>query len=144
MAPRDEQRRWEEDHIGAAALRFGARDANQRHPRKDYEYVLEEDEMIQFVNAVQMRGANQNKEEKPELSQAELKKLSIQEVRRSLPIFPYREDLLAAIAQHQMLIIEGETGSGKTTQIPQYLCEEPSRQAKTPLKNNTVKCHPEL
>ncbi|XP_034277526.1 pre-mRNA-splicing factor ATP-dependent RNA helicase DHX16 [Pantherophis guttatus] len=124
MAPRDEQRRWEEDHIGAAALRFGARDANQRHPRKDYEYVLEEDEMIQFVNAVQMRGANQNKEEKPELSQAELKKLSIQEVRRSLPIFPYREDLLAAIAEHQMLIIEGETGSGKTTQIPQYLYEE--------------------
>ncbi|KAM6472569.1 pre-mRNA-splicing factor ATP-dependent RNA helicase DHX16 isoform 1-T1 [Liasis olivaceus] len=126
MAPRDEQRRWEEDHIGAAALRFGARDANQRHPRKDYEYVLEEDEMIQFVNAVQMRGTNQNKsqEEKPELSQAELKKLSIQEVRRSLPIFPYREDLLAAIADHQMLIIEGETGSGKTTQIPQYLYEE--------------------
>lgn len=61
MAPRDEQRRWEEDHIGAAALRFGARDADRRHPRKDYEYVLEDDEMIQFVNAVQMRGTNQNK-----------------------------------------------------------------------------------
>ncbi|KAL7986308.1 hypothetical protein Chor_011474 [Crotalus horridus] len=124
MAPRDEQRRWEEDHIGAAALRFGARDADRRHPRKVYEYVLEDDEMIQFVNAVQMRGTNQDKEEKPELSQAELKKLSLQEVRRSLPIFPYQEDLLAAIAEHQMLIIEGETGSGKTTQIPQYLYEE--------------------
>ncbi|CAI5767896.1 pre-mRNA-splicing factor ATP-dependent RNA helicase DHX16 [Podarcis lilfordi] len=126
MAPRDEQRRWEEDHIGAASLRFGARDASQRHPHKDYEYVLEEDEMIQFVNAVQMRGTNQGKsvEENPELSEAERKKLSIQEVRRSLPIFPYRADLLAAIAEHQTLIIEGETGSGKTTQIPQYLFEE--------------------
>lgn len=61
MAPRDEQRRWEEDHIGAASLRFGARDASQHHPHKDYEYVLEEDEMIQFVNAVQMRGTNQGK-----------------------------------------------------------------------------------
>lgn len=61
MAPRDEQRRWEEEHIGAAALRFGARDANQRHAQKDYEYVLEEDEMIQFVNAVQMRGTSQSK-----------------------------------------------------------------------------------
>ncbi|KAF7235610.1 Pre-mRNA-splicing factor ATP-dependent RNA helicase DHX16 [Varanus komodoensis] len=126
LAPRDEQRRWEEDHIGAAALHFGARDAGQRHPHKDYEYVLEEDEMIQFVNAVQMRGTAQNKsqDEKPEMSEAERKKLSIQEVRHSLPIFPYRADLLAAIAEHQTLIIEGETGSGKTTQIPQYLFEE--------------------
>ncbi|MEQ2209610.1 hypothetical protein XENOCAPTIV_001470, partial [Xenoophorus captivus] len=57
-------------------------------------------------------------EEEPALSQAEIKKRSMQEVRRSLPIFPYREDLLAAIQEHQMLVIEGETGSGKTTQIP--------------------------
>nr|XP_020667965.1 putative pre-mRNA-splicing factor ATP-dependent RNA helicase DHX16 [Pogona vitticeps] len=124
LAPRDEQRRWEEDHIGAASLRFGARDASKRHPHKDYEYVLEEDEMIQFVNAVQMQGTTQNKEEKPQLSEVERKKLSIQEVRHSLPIYPYRADLLAAIAEHQTLIIEGETGSGKTTQIPQYLFEE--------------------
>lgn len=50
----------------------------------------------------------------------------MQEVRRSLPIFPYREDLLAAIHEHQVLVIEGETGSGKTTQIPQYLLEDVS------------------
>lgn len=65
-------------------------------------------------------------EAEPALSQAELKKLSMQEVRRSLPIFPYREDLLAAITEHQILVIEGETGSGKTTQIPQYLLEDVS------------------
>lgn len=59
--PRDEQRRWEEDHIGAAALRFGARDAGQRHPCKDYEFVLEEDEMIHFVSAVHMQGTAQGK-----------------------------------------------------------------------------------
>uniref|UniRef100_A0A6Q2ZLN6 RNA helicase n=1 Tax=Esox lucius TaxID=8010 RepID=A0A6Q2ZLN6_ESOLU len=58
-----------------------------------------------------------------QLSGAEVVKQSIQEVRRSLPVFPYREDLLLAIQQHQILIIEGETGSGKTTQIPQYLME---------------------
>ncbi|KAH1183446.1 hypothetical protein KIL84_004938 [Mauremys mutica] len=67
--PRDEQRRWEEDHIGAAALRFGARDAGQRRPCKDYEFVLEEDEMIHFVSA----------EEKSELSEAARRKLSMQE-----------------------------------------------------------------
>lgn len=63
------------------------------------------------------------------LSQAELKKQSMQEVRRSLPIFPYREDLLAAIHEHQILVIEGETGSGKTTQIPQYLLEDVSAES---------------
>lgn len=66
----------------------------------------------------------------PALSQAELKKQSMQEVRRSLPIFPYRDDLLAAIHEHQILVIEGETGSGKTTQIPQYLLEDVSEEFK--------------
>nr|XP_033771274.1 pre-mRNA-splicing factor ATP-dependent RNA helicase DHX16 [Geotrypetes seraphini] len=123
FAPRDEQKRWEEDHMGAAALRFGARDAHQRNKQKEYDYVMEEDEMIQFVSSVQMKGTIE-KEERSEISEAEKKRLSIQEVRRSLPVFPYRADLLAAIAEHQILIIEGETGSGKTTQIPQYLHEE--------------------
>jgi len=47
----------------------------------------------------------------------------IQEGRRNLPMFPYREQLLAAVEAHQVIIIVGETGSGKTTQIPQYLHE---------------------
>lgn len=68
-------------------------------------------------------------QEAPALSQAELNKQSMQEVRRSLPIFPYREDLLAAIHEHQILVIEGETGSGKTTQIPQYLLENVSAES---------------
>lgn len=48
-------------------------------------------------------------------------------------MFPFREELLTAIANHQVLIIEGETGSGKTTQIPQYLFEEVSHYS-VPLK----------
>jgi ATP-dependent helicase HrpA len=38
----------------------------------------------------------------------------------ALPIAEHREELLAAIADHQVVIVAGETGSGKTTQLPQY------------------------
>ena len=34
-----------------------------------------------------------------------------------MPIYPYREALLQAVAEHQIVIIVGETGSGKTTQV---------------------------
>ena len=61
--------------------------------------------------------------EEREVSAAQRKKQSIYETRKSLPIYKFREDLLQAIKDHQVLIIEGETGSGKTTQIPQYLHE---------------------
>jgi pre-mRNA-splicing factor ATP-dependent RNA helicase DHX16 len=49
--------------------------------------------------------------------------MEIQDVRKSLPIYDFREDILAAIENFQVIIIVGETGSGKTTQIPQYLHE---------------------
>ena len=35
----------------------------------------------------------------------------------------WREKLLQAVAEYQVLIVVGETGSGKTTQLPQYLHE---------------------
>lgn len=38
-----------------------------------------------------------------------------------MPIYPFKDDLIASVKAYQVLIIEGETGSGKTTQIPQYL-----------------------
>jgi len=40
-----------------------------------------------------------------------------------LPVYKFKQDLLAAVAESQVVVIEGETGSGKTTQIPQFLVE---------------------
>ncbi|XP_062395625.1 pre-mRNA-splicing factor ATP-dependent RNA helicase DHX16 [Sardina pilchardus] len=124
-----EQSRWEEARVATATLHFGAKEERERRLKEEqdkYQLVLEEEEMINFVSsAITMKGTRSEKEESgPQLSQAEQQMQSIQEVRRSLPVFPYRQDLLSAIEQHQVLIIEGETGSGKTTQIPQYLMEE--------------------
>jgi ATP-dependent helicase HrpA len=40
-----------------------------------------------------------------------------------LPVSARREDLLAAIRDHQVVIVAGETGSGKTTQLPKVCLE---------------------
>lgn len=50
-------------------------------------------------------------------------KISIQEQRESLPVFQVREDLLNTVRENNFVVIVGETGSGKTTQITQYLAE---------------------
>ncbi|XP_077299684.1 ATP-dependent RNA helicase pea [Arctopsyche grandis] len=49
--------------------------------------------------------------------------LSILEQRQSLPIYKLRDELTKAVTDNQILIVIGETGSGKTTQITQYLSE---------------------
>ncbi|MCW2584409.1 MAG: hrpA [Klenkia sp.] len=40
-----------------------------------------------------------------------------------LPVSGRREDIAAAIAEHQVVVVAGETGSGKTTQLPKILLE---------------------
>ncbi|XP_027930398.1 probable pre-mRNA-splicing factor ATP-dependent RNA helicase DEAH9 [Vigna unguiculata] len=48
---------------------------------------------------------------------------SIDNQRQRLPVFKYRTAILYLVETHATTIIVGETGSGKTTQIPQYLKE---------------------
>ncbi|CAI5503236.1 unnamed protein product [Closterium sp. Naga37s-1] len=47
----------------------------------------------------------------------------ITQKRQSLPIMAYREEITRAIEQHQVVLIVGETGCGKTTQVPQFILD---------------------
>ncbi|KAG0660097.1 DEAH-box ATP-dependent RNA helicase prp22 [Rhodotorula mucilaginosa] len=49
--------------------------------------------------------------------------MSIAEQRKSLPIYKFRDQLIEAFANNQVLVVVGDTGSGKTTQMTQYLAE---------------------
>ncbi|GLC45966.1 hypothetical protein PLESTB_001624100 [Pleodorina starrii] len=48
---------------------------------------------------------------------------SIKDQRESLPIYKLKQQLIEAVRDNQVLVVIGETGSGKTTQMTQYLAE---------------------
>jgi ATP-dependent RNA helicase DHX29 len=51
--------------------------------------------------------------------------------RMNLPVFGFRSSILSTIDQHQVTIICGETGCGKSTQIPAYILEHELSQGKS-------------
>ena len=55
--------------------------------------------------------------------QARLNALPKPEYELDLPVTARREEIKAAIAKHQVVIVCGETGSGKTTQLPKICLE---------------------
>ncbi|KAG5186966.1 P-loop containing nucleoside triphosphate hydrolase protein [Tribonema minus] len=67
---------------------------------------------------VQERGGDA---EAPVLVDPKLSHLPLSKQRQALPIYQYHRSLLYALETHRTLVIVGETGSGKTTQVPQYL-----------------------
>ncbi|KAJ3289529.1 hypothetical protein HK104_007398 [Borealophlyctis nickersoniae] len=118
-----EQDQWEQSQIVRSLAKVGAKDRKSKE-EDDYNFVFDESERINFIMQQAVGEEEDTQEEKgPQLSEAERKAMSLKEVRESLPVFKYRDELLEAVEQYQVLVIVGETGSGKTTQLPQYLHE---------------------
>ncbi|KTF88379.1 hypothetical protein cypCar_00021348 [Cyprinus carpio] len=44
--------------------------------------------------------------------------------RRALPVYERQEEIIQTIRENQVVLVLGETGSGKTTQIPQFLLDD--------------------
>ncbi|XP_071092501.1 pre-mRNA-splicing factor ATP-dependent RNA helicase PRP16-like [Haliotis cracherodii] len=63
-------------------------------------------------------------QEKTEAVSEFAQRRTIQQQRKYLPIFAIRNELLNVIRDNSIIIIVGETGSGKTTQLTQYLHED--------------------
>ncbi|PFH57836.1 hypothetical protein XA68_14489 [Ophiocordyceps unilateralis] len=121
-----EHEEWEREQAAKAKAQI------QRAERDDdgYGYVMDDARYIQWKLDSRLAGEGKTlaktKEQlflEAQIEAADKKALSIQETRKSLPIYQYRDQFLAALEEYQILVIVGETGSGKTTQLPQYLHE---------------------
>lgn len=53
----------------------------------------------------------------------------IYEKRRKLPIWEHKETFMRLLDENQLIVLVGETGSGKTTQIPQWCVDHCLKQA---------------
>lgn len=49
---------------------------------------------------------------------------SLMEFRKTLPVYSMKEQILNVVQKNNVVIISSETGSGKSTQIPQFILEE--------------------
>ncbi|KAJ6244429.1 hypothetical protein M0813_02394 [Anaeramoeba flamelloides] len=135
---RDKKKRGKGHHSGSASSSYtsssGTDEENvQGEEQNDYNLLLQNP--IDFVKDAVMSGTldldklaeelkNKKELQRKERENKQLnERLSMKQQRASLPIYRHREGLLEAIGKHQVIIVVGETGSGKTTQIPQYLYE---------------------
>ena len=137
---KSEQELWEESQTRKADISHKKKRSSTQGEEKKYELVF--DDQIDFVmqettKGYDKRGKSHRSKRKEKIKvgdrdQEPREETSIKPVtehekilagRKKLPVFPYREEFLAAVKDHQILVLVGETGSGKTTQIPQYLHE---------------------
>ncbi|XP_040564213.1 probable ATP-dependent RNA helicase DHX34 [Lepeophtheirus salmonis] len=82
------------------------------------------------------------------LQREKLKKLKkLKESQSNLPISGYRNEIIQSLVQKQVVIIAGDTGCGKSTQVPQFLleagyekiaCTQPRRLACIALANRVA------
>lgn len=94
--PNSEQKKWEAEQLQSALFKFGSRGDAKAN---EYDLLLEDE--IEFVQVLRMDGSK-DMDKKPEVSEAEKKKMTIEETKKSLPVFPFRDDLISAIREHQV------------------------------------------
>jgi ATP-dependent RNA helicase DHX8/PRP22 len=103
--PKDLNRPWEDP----------LPEAGERHFAQELRSI----NMSSFDGAPEWKKKAENKT----LSYGIISNKSLKEQRESLPIYRLKSELLEAITNNQVLVVIGETGSGKTTQMTQYLVE---------------------
>eukprot|EP00798_Chlamydomonas_sp_ICE-L_P001143 gene1143-3707_t len=120
--PFAEQEKWEAEQMGRSKMKVGAQDGGPKQAQ--YDFLFEDS--IEFIKTTLLEGEGEFEEAEEagkREAQARADKAQNEREKMALDLYPYREDFLKAVEEHQIVIIVAETGAGKTTQIPQYLHE---------------------
>lgn len=125
---------WEHYQLKKAQeIRSVNPDQIQLADQKCYDYVFDESQLVDYSLDIELPGEESNESEKKSYS-------DIQSVRKSLPAFKYRQSFLDIVESNQVVVVVGETGSGKTTQLPQYLYEEGYHKRSNSKKSMKIGC----
>lgn len=103
--PKDLNKSWADPMADASDRRF-AQDLRSIN-------MLGSSELPEWKQKTQTKG----------ISYGQISNKSLKEQREGLPIYRLKNELMSAMANNQVLVVIGETGSGKTTQMTQYMAE---------------------
>jgi pre-mRNA-splicing factor ATP-dependent RNA helicase DHX16 len=107
-----EQEEWEREQTAKAKAQISRAEFVDEG---DYEYVFDDAQKINFIMDSKLEGDRKplTKEQRmlqQQIDAAEKKAASIEETRKSLPMYQFRDEIIQAVHDHQVLIIVGETG----------------------------------
>jgi len=87
---------------------------------KEIEKTLQADkELIQWHNST-----SDNKSLSSDSGSPYQRRLPLIQTRQQLPVHEFKQDIIRLVNHSRVSIVSGATGSGKTTQVPQYVMEE--------------------
>ncbi|ETE68184.1 Pre-mRNA-splicing factor ATP-dependent RNA helicase PRP16, partial [Ophiophagus hannah] len=116
-----ERKKAQHRHWELAGTKLGNIMGIKKEEEEESGQVLAEDGTVDYRTEQKFAG---HVKEKSEASSEFAKKKSIVEQRQYLPIFAVQQELLTVVRDNSIVIVVGETGSGKTTQLTQYLHED--------------------
>ena len=116
-----EKKKAQDKHWEVAGTNLGDILGMVKHDDKEEARLDGEDNDVNYKDAQKFADHMKNKSE---AVSDFAKRRSIKEQRQFLPVYAVRQELLSIIRENNIVVIVGETGSGKTTQLTQYLHEE--------------------
>ena len=69
---------------------------------------------------------------------------SMFEFRKKLPAYKQRRELIEIVRSNQVVVVSGETGCGKTTQVPQFILEDALESGKGSKCRDAIQCCREI